>query len=109
MNAENRRTVKIQVRLSEAENTILEEKSRVTGVSKSEIIRRGIHGFAVIADRELVETIRKYIPILRRDSANLNQSLKYLHAHPSKEKYIQDFINDVIKHEKDFSNFVKGM
>lgn len=99
---------RFNMRLTAEDEKIIEEKSKLYGISKTAFVRRAIQQGGVVCDPELVELLRQYLPIMRRDSANMNQSLKYLHAYPDYEKYVRDYINDVVKHEKDFTRFVKG-
>jgi hypothetical protein len=96
------------MRLTAEDEKIIEEKSALYGINKSTFVRRAIRGGGVVCDPELVDLLRQFMPILRRSSANMNQSLKYLHANPNDEKYVRDFINDLVRHEKDFAAFLKG-
>ena len=99
---------RFDMRLTPEDEKIINENSTLWGISRSAFIRRAIRDCGIVADPELVILLRQYLPILRRDSANMNQSLKYLHADPEQKKYIEDYINDVMKHERDFSRFLKG-
>lgn len=99
---------RFNMRLTAEDEKILDEKCNLYEINRTAYIRRSIREDKVVADPVLVDMLRQYLPILRRASANMNQGLKYLHAYPKEEKYIRDFINDIVKLEKDFSKFVKG-
>ena len=99
---------RFNMRLTAEDEKILDEKCNLYKINRSTFIRRAIREGGVVADPVLLYMLRQYLPILRRASANMNQGLKYLHAYPKEQKYIQDFINDVVKLEKDFSKLVKG-
>jgi len=95
------------MRLTAEDEKIINEQCSTLGISRAAFIRRSIRDCGAVADPELVKIMREYLPLLRRDSANVNQGLKYLHAYPNEKKYIEDFINDVVKYGNTFSNFIR--
>ena len=99
---------RFNMRLTAEDEEILERECAIYGISRAAFVRRAIRRDGVVTDPVLVELLQKYLPILRRDSANMNQSLKFLHIHPNEKKYVEDYINAVVRHEKDFNNFFKS-
>ena len=99
---------RFEMRLTAEDEKIINEQSSIFGISRAAFIRRSIRCGGVVSDPEMIQIMREYISLFRRVSANLNQSLKYLHAYPNEKKYVEDLINDVVKYAKMFANFIRG-
>jgi len=99
---------RFEIRLNAEDEEIINEQCSIYNISRAAFIRRSIRSGGVVADPELVKLFREYRSLFRRDSANMNQALKYLHAYPKEKKYVEDFINDVVKYQNSFNNFLRG-